>query len=428
MKILYFHQHFSTRSGATGTRSYEFSRRLLERGHRVTIVCGSMDLASTGIRDDSAGRIQRGIVDGIAVIRIRVPYSNTLGLLRRTVAFMSFAVVSAWVALTEPCDLVFATSAPLTAAIPGIVARLLRRKPFVFEARDLWPDLPKALGLRNPFVVWGMEFLEHTAYSLARACIGLSPGIIKGIASHGVAKGRIAMIPNASDIDLFDPEKRTTLDIPGISASDFVALFAGAHGPANGLESLLDVAAELKRQTLSKIKLLFVGDGKRKPTLVARAQDEGLDNCIFLDPMPKTQLASLMASVDVGIVALANVPAFYFGTSPNKFFDYIASGIPAIINHPGWLSQLVMSNECGVGVKPGDSRAFVEALIRLSGEPEVRQRMGDNARKLAEREFARDLLSARFVEVIETAFDTHRTGHLGIQSRPSSAQERHTRH
>ena len=145
MHVLYFHQHFSTPSGSTGTRSYENCRRLIRRGHSVTMVCGSYSTGKSGLTGPFERGRRRGDVDGIDVLELELNYANQYSLLRRSIVFMRFALRSIRVALTEPHDVVFATSTPLTAALPGIAAKLLRRKPFVFEVRDLWPELPKAM-------------------------------------------------------------------------------------------------------------------------------------------------------------------------------------------------------------------------------------------------------------------------------------------
>ncbi len=407
MRVLYFHQHFDTPRGAAGTRSYEFARALVAAGHQVTIVCGTKANAALDIPDDPDHGWSRGDVDGIDVIALPLHYANRDGLAKRSLTFLRFALRSIGIALRHDYDLVFATSTPLTAGIPGIAARLLRRKPFVFEVRDLWPELPKALGLRNPLLLGGMSLLEGLTYRSAHACIGLSPGIVEGIRRRAQRGKPIAMIPNGCDLDLFQPVPREDLSLPdaGTGASmapgNFVAAFTGAHGPANGLDAVLDAAAVLKACGEDRVKLLFIGDGKDKDRLVEKAQVRGLDNCRFLPPMPKTELARLIGRLDCGLMILRNVPAFYYGTSPNKFFDYISAGLPVLNNYPGWLADLIRERDCGVVVPPDDPEAFADALRRLAADPAACRRMGRNARRLAETEFNRDALAARFVDWLE---------------------------
>lgn len=396
MKILYFHQHFSTPDGSTGTRSYEMARMLITRGHEVTMVCGSSLVGRTGLSGDFIRGRREGLVDGIRVVELELPYSNRDGFIKRSWTFLKFAFKGIQQALTGDYDLLFATSTPLTAGIPGIFARLLRRKPFVFEVRDLWPELPREMGvITNPLILLAMGTLEWLSYRTANACIGLSPGIVDGIAMRGVPRDKITMIPNGCDLDLFDPLKATAIKPTG-SEDCFSAVFTGAHGMANGLDAVLDAAAILKARGRDDIRLVFIGDGKLKPLLIKRADQENLDNCLFFDPVPKRELTSLIHGCDVGMMVLNNVPAFYFGTSPNKFFDYIASGKPVLNNYPGWLAGLIHENGCGVAVPPQDPEAFADALERLSSDREQLVIMGKKARDLAEREFDRRRLAERF--------------------------------
>lgn len=399
MHVLYLHQHFSTPTGSTGTRSYEMAQRLLAHGHEVTMVCGSGQMASSGLTGKPVDGMRRGSVDGINVIELCLPYSNYDSFLKRAWIFWLYAWRSVKLALRLDYDLLFATSTPLTAGIPGIVMRLFRKKPFVFEVRDLWPELPREMGvIRNPLILKAMDLLEWLSYHSADACIGLSPGIVRGIIRRNIPESRVTMIPNGCDLELFIPGVHKGVEnVIGIEKDDFIAIFCGAHGIANGLDAVLDSAKVLKARNEQNIKLLFIGDGSLKPQLVERAGKEQLDNCIFCNPVPKFELAKITAACDVGMMILANVPAFYYGTSPNKFFDYIASGLPVLNNYPGWLAEMIEKNDCGIAAPPDDSEAFADALVALRDNPARRNRMGANARAFAESDFKREKLADQFV-------------------------------
>jgi len=403
VKVVYFHQYFTTPQGAGGTRSYEMARHLVDRGHEVLMVCGSEARGRTGLSAPFESGRRRGTVDGIEVLEFDLAYSNKDSFIKRTLTFLAFAARSVAIALTQRYDVLFATTTPLTAGIPGIFARWLRRRPFVFEVRDLWPELPRAMGvIRNPVVLWAMSALEWVSYRSADRLIGLSPGIVKGIVRRGVGEARVTMIPNGCDFGIFSaPAESWRPD--GVAASDLMAVFAGAHGVANGLDAVLDAAAELKRLSRPEIKIVLIGDGKLKPRLQRRAADEGLTNVIFHDPVGKGRLAGMMAATDVGLQILANVPAFYFGTSPNKFFDYLAAGRPVLINYPGWLAELVAAQGCGFAVPPDDPKACAAALIRAADNRDELQQMGRRSRLLAQTQFDRRVLAERFVDVLEGA-------------------------
>jgi len=386
-----------------GIRSYEMAQRLIARGHQVTLVCGSYDGGETGIQQPFVKGKRRCKVDGIDIIEFDLAYSNSDGFIKRALTFAKFALRSIGLVFSEKYDLVFATTTPLTAGIPGIFARWLRRKPFVFEVRDLWPELPKAMGvITNPMVLGAMSLLEWVTYRSAHRCIGLSPGIVEGIAARGVAKERIELVPNGCDLTIFAAEQMPWRP-EGVKPEDLMAVYTGTHGMANGLDAVLDAAAELKKRKRVDIKLVLIGQGKLKPHLFERAKQEGLDNVIFHDPVNKKRLAGLMASADIGLQILANVPAFYYGTSPNKFFDYIAAGLPVLNNYPGWLADMIKENECGYVIEPENSQAFADALEQAANNREQLIGMGIKGYQLAKQEFDRSMLSNRFVDWLEDA-------------------------
>lgn len=401
MKILYFHQHFSTPRGATGIRSYEMAKALIARGHECVMICGSYIGGESGL-DGSFIRGRRdGVVDGIKVVEFDLAYSNDDGFIKRSLLFLVFAFRSIVLAMTERYDLVFATTTPLTAGIPGIFARWLRRKRFVFEVRDLWPELPKAMGvIRNPIVLGMMSVLEWLSYRSAHRLIGLSPGIVDGMVKRGVARDLIAMIPNGCDLKIFDVPSDAWRP-KGVRNSDLMAVFAGTHGVANGLDTVLDAASVLKTRGRDDIKLVLIGQGKLKPALQKRVCCEGLDNVIFHDPVNKARLAGLMAGTDLGMQVLANLPAFYYGTSPNKFFDYIASGLPVLNNYPGWLAEMIQEHRCGYAVPPQDPAAFADALEYAADHGKEVEEMGKRGLDLARDRFDRKILAGQFVDWLE---------------------------
>jgi len=377
-------------------------RRLVERGHQVTIVCGSYRASDTGLRGPFVRGQRRGTVDSLEVVEIDLPYSNDDSYLRRCRIFLQFALRSIRLALTENHDLVFATTTPLTAGIPGILARI-RGKRFVFEVRDLWPELPRAMGvITNPIVLGMMSALEWLSYRSAHRLIGLSPGIVNGIARRGVARDRITMIPNSCDLDIFKtglagwrPDQ--------LLAADLMAVFTGTHGVANGLDAVLDAAAVLKRRGNEAVKLVLIGDGALKGKLMQRAHNEQLDNVVFHNAVDKERLAGLVAAANVGLQVLADVPEFYYGTSPNKFFDYLAAGLPVLTNYPGWVADLIREYEIGFAVPPNDPDRFAEALERAASDRAALIAMGKRARSVAETRFNSRDLADRFVDWLEQA-------------------------
>jgi glycosyltransferase involved in cell wall biosynthesis len=377
------------------------SRCLIDRGHEVTLICGSYLGSDTGLVGPFTKGQRRGVVDGIDVIELELAYANADGFLKRARTFFKYALGGLKLVFTEKYDLVFATTTPLTAGIPGIVARWLRNKPFIFEVRDLWPELPREMGMiTNPFILGLLSMLEWVSYHSAHHVIALSPGIAKGIEKRSITLDKISLVPNGCDLDIFDTEVKAWRP-ETISDTDLLVLFAGTHGIANGLDSVLDAASELSSRGRDEIKFLFLGQGMMKQSLIDRAIGEGLDNVIFHEPVNKKRLAGLMASTDVGLQILANIPAFYYGTSPNKFFDYISAGIPVLNNYPGWLAELINDNDCGFSVPPEDPIAFADVLEKAADNRLDLKVKGSKARELAIEKFDRIILASKWAEQLE---------------------------
>ena len=403
MKILYFHQHFSTPKGSVGIRSYAMSRKLIEAGHSVTMVCGSYRGGETGLNSNFLKGKREGYVDEVYIIEFDLSYANSDSYFKRSSTFVKFAFWGIREALTQKYDILFATSTPLTAGIPGIFARWLRKKTFVFEVRDLWPELPREMGvIKNRLVLFMLTVLERATYRSAHKIVGLSPGIVEGVIKCGIRRENVAMIPNGCDISIFS--KKLKLWRPSnILPSDLMVIYSGTHGLANGLDAVLDAASVLKKRGRIDIKIVLIGQGKLKPALESRAKLEDLSDVIFFQPVDKDTLAGLLAGADLGLQILANVPAFYHGTSPNKFFDYIAAGLPVLNNYPGWLAYLIEEHQCGIVVAPDDSEDFASALERAADSRAELKRMGSNAYDLAITQFNRDKLSGQFVEWLTKA-------------------------
>jgi glycosyltransferase involved in cell wall biosynthesis len=379
------------------------ARRLIDAGHDVTMVCGSHVGAATGLQGPYSGGVRRGAVDGIHVIEIDCDYKNADSLLVRALKFMKFAVRAVGIALVEKYDVMIATSTPLTVGLPAIAARWLRGKRVVFEVRDLWPELPAAMGvIKSRFVLLSLSALEWLSYHSATRLIGLAPGICDGIAKRGIERDRIALVPNGCDADIFGSDGGSAIRPAGVAESDLLAIFTGAHGIANGLDAVLDAARVLKQRNRNDIKLLLIGDGGRKAALVKRAAEEGLDNVIFAKPVSKGDLSRLMSGADLGMQILLDVPAFYYGTSPNKFFDYLSAGLPVLNNYPGWLAELITQERCGYAVPPRDPARFADALERAADNRKELLEMRAGSRRLAAK-FDRNVLFKDFVDVVERA-------------------------
>ena len=256
--------------------------------------------------------------------------------------------------------------------------------------------------LRNPLAIRSAQWLERWIYRNARAVIALSPGMREGVLATGVPSQRVVVIPNGCDIDLFSPavRDRSLLEPWGLRDA-FVAVHAGSMGRVNGLEYLVEAAAALSRDGQKGIHFLFLGDGGMRRVLENRVAELGLRNVTFGGALPRTAAAAVVSSSDVAITSFANVPVLAT-TSPNKFFDGLAAGIPAIVNSPGWTRDLVLDHDAGAYVDAARPDQLADALVRLRDNPALRARQGVHARALATTMFSRQHLAEQFATVLET--------------------------
>lgn len=409
MRILYIHQFFATRQSSLGLiRSYEFAKRMIAEGHEVVMVTSSSRLP-----DEFQQRaFHRGEIDGIDVRSVRVAYSNYMGYTRRIWSFALFTLGATWLALKAPRpDVVFATSTPLTAGIPGWLVAVLRGVPFVFEVRDLWPEAAIQMGSisrRGP-VATAAKRLERLLYRRAAAVVALSPGMVAGVVSEGIEPSKVHMVPNSSDLDLFSPGPKDRALVGRFGLTDkFVIGYAGAIGPSNALESQVpDAARILQERGRDDIVFLIVGEGRSLPLLREAKERHGLDNMLLAGPLPKKDVPRVTRTADVLMVLFDDKPILATN-SPNKLFDALASGRATIVNQPGWTRELVEGNACGMWVPAGDGAALADAAERLADDRALVERMGDEARALAERSFSRDELAHRLIAVLEEAVTTGR--------------------
>lgn len=404
MKLLYLHQYFKTPDMAGGTRSFEFARRLVKSGHEVHII------SSWTEPTDQVGWFEQNI-EGIHVHWLPILYSNHMGFASRIKAFASFAFKAGSRARAIGGDVVFATSTPLTIAVPGVRTAKKLRVPFVFEVRDLWPEMPIATGaLRHPLLKAIARRLERYAYFNADHIVALSPTM-----KDGVLKVRsgvdISVIPNSCDLDLFDLSKPLAgcfLDQhPELKGVPIVS-YAGTFGEINGVDYLTHIAAAAAARG-SKIQFLAVGDGAKLEFVRSEAARLGVLNKNFFlyDQISKRDVPALMAATSLPLSLFANIKEME-ANSANKFFDALASGNPVGINYGGWQSELVEKYGIGLVLPPNDPDAAAKVIIDFLADPLKVSAAGERARLLGEEMFSRDNLAIQLEKILTNAIETAR--------------------
>lgn len=399
MRILYLHQYFVLPSAAGGTRSYEFARRLIANGHEVHMITSSARLAQYS----SNSRISRLDIEGISTTVIDVPYGNAMPFRHRILAFFRFAWLASQEVIKHKADVVFATSTPLTIAIPGIIAKLRYRIPMVFEVRDLWPELPIAVGaLKNPLAKATAKGLEWIAYHSAAHIVALSPGMAEGVSQRGISADRISVIPNSCDLDVFDVPSERGKQIRAklkLKPSQPLIVYAGTFGLINGVDYLVEVAGAM--QTFAPTAhFLLVGDGAKKGEVIAKAEQAGVlgRNLTIWNPLPKTELVDVLAAATVATSLFLPLKPMW-NNSANKFFDALAAGKPVAINYGGWQADILNETGAGIVLPPDDPIEGARQLAAFVQDSARLQAAGEAARHLARTRFDRDMM-ARQLETI----------------------------
>jgi glycosyltransferase involved in cell wall biosynthesis len=378
-----------------GTRHFEMGRELIRRGWSVTIAASDFHLhGRTYTRRlteaDRAPRIE--VIDGVTFAWLwAAPYEKNDS--RRVWNWLSFGrSLAQWMRGAERPDIIVGSTPHLFAPLAAWRAARRHGVPFVLEVRDLWPESLAVGGVRRGPSYWALHLLARFLYRVADRIIVLAAGVGEFLTRAGVPPHRIVLAPNGVDVAAYGGSVRT--------AGPSVRLaYAGAHGPANGLEAVLDAAALLQAEP--RVAFDLVGDGPSKRALVERARARGLTNVSFHEPISKRAMPAFLGARDAGLMVLKDVPLFAFGVSPNKLFDYWGASLPVICNVPGEVADMVHQSGGGVQTRDASGEALAEAIRRLLAmTPTERATMGDRGRSWVARERDRPVLAARMDDAL----------------------------
>jgi len=398
VKIVYFYQYFSTPKGSWGTRVYEFCKEWVAQGNEVTVVTSiyaKSDLVASKLIEDQ-------FIDGIHLKIINIKLDNKEAFFKRVYSFLSYSFISLWYALSLNADIVIASSGPITAGIPGLAARWLRRRKFVFEVRDLWPDGAIELGqLKNPVLIWAARTLEKFCYLSAHKVVVLSDGMASHI-NKRFKNLKISVVTNFADTSIFY-EKKSNLNLPRLFFDNKVAIYAGNIGEVNNSYLLLRVAQRLEKIGRGDIKILIFGDGPLKSELKAFKNKLKINNLIIDDLIPKSQLLSYYRHSIASIVPLKNIPVLAT-SSPNKLFESLAAGVPVIQTTNGWISDFIAKNNCGFTVDSENEAQLVEKLVYLADNPQIHKTMSINCISAASLYFDKKILSLKMLDILKRVY------------------------
>ena len=393
MHILLIHQVFVRPGDPGGTRHYDFARHLIEKGHRVTVLAGNRsyltgELLPTPRRESPFA--------GLEIVRCGVVGPVQRGFVWRTVGYFSFMLTSFWAGMrTAGVDALWATSPPIFQAWTAWLVARLKRKRWLLEVRDLWPEFAVQVGaLRNRGLIAMSEWLERFLYRRSDQIVVNSPGFVEHMKEVGVGEKQIKVIPNGvafgsdngSGPSLRSSKGSMLRESHGLQGK-FIALYAGAHGMANDLSQLVAAAAAVQQDP--RIAIVLVGDGPEKAELQSQAHRRQLSNLIFLPPVEKARVTALFEDADCGIAVLKAIPMFTT-TYPNKVFDYMASGLPVVLAIDGVIRQVVEEAGAGIAVSPGDGTEIGQAIQRMADAPAMVAEMGKKGREYVAEHFDRE--------------------------------------
>src|SRR5690606_3863248 len=387
MKILIFYQYFGTPKGKWSTRMYEMTRRWVNQGHQVTVVTSPYEKSDIRAKEF----IERQNIDGIELIVINSADSNRDGIVKRMCKAMVFSLMSCYYALTVKCDVVIASSGPITVGVPALLTKWFRHKPMVLEVRDLWPDGAIELGKLNSEVLRKIAiWFEKLCYKNAALVVPCSKGMEEGVLRK-YPQANTMIIPNASDVELFSAVSDEDSKKPARYAEKKLFLYAGSLGLMDEVEQVIEGMRLVKNPD---VLWLVIGEGAERKHLESLVSKYQLTNIEFLGIMPKTEVIKWFSRVEATFVTFRDLPVLHT-SSPNKMFDSFAAGVPIIQSTKGWIKDLVELSQCGINVEPDKPEQFAAAIESIANNRTYRDRLAVNARRLAENEFNRDILAMK---------------------------------
>ena len=404
MRILFFSHYFPPESNAPAVRTHAHCRRWAEAGHDVTVVTCVPNHPRGVVYPGYRRRLrQTETLDGIRVVRVPTHLAANAGVARRGASWLSYLAAAAAFGIVERRpDVVIATSPQFFCGWAGVLVAALRRRPLVLEIRDLWPASIAAVGgLRNRAALWSIERLERLMYASARHIVTVGDGYRAELTERGVAPERLSVVTNGVDTEVFRPRPPDARLREKLGLGDrFVVAWCGTIGMAHGLDVVLRAAARLHERGRSDVVFLLAGDGARLDALRAEAARLGLDNVIFAGQIDHREIPDLLAVADAFLVHLRSAPLFAT-VLPSKIFEGAAMGLPLLAGLDGFARRLVDEAGAGRCFPPEDDAELAEAVLQLAGDPSLRRRLGAAGHALVAREFDRDALAARYLDIVE---------------------------
>ena len=403
MHILFLTDNFPPEVNAPASRTFEHTREWVRAGARVTVITCAPNFPKGAVFPGYRNRLwQRERIDGIDVIRVWTYITANEGFVRRIADYMSFMFTASLAALfVRKVDVVVGTSPQFFTACAAWFVGAVKRRPWVFELRDLWPESIKAVGaMSHSRAIAMLERIEWFLYRRAAHVVSVTESFRSHLIAGGIAPERITVVTNGVDLDNYSPRPKDAELVQALGLADaFVAGYIGTHGLAHGLDTLLDVAAQLPRLADGRrLVILLVGDGAQKQSLKDRATRDGLTNVVFVDTVSKQEIARYWSLLDACIIHLKRTPLFET-VIPSKLFEAMGMGLPIVMGVAGEAAAILRREQCGIAVSPDNALEISAALQLLAADSELAQTLADAGAQAAQR-YARPTLAAKMLGLL----------------------------
>ncbi|MGE0103444.1 MAG: glycosyltransferase family 4 protein [Blastocatellales bacterium] len=401
MRITFLCQYFPPEMGAPSARTSEHARHWVRLGSEVTVITGFPNHPTGIIRPEYRGYFtKRESVDGIDLLRTWIYCAPNKGFLKRIINFLSFFLSSFTLGaiLTRRPDVIIGTSPQFFCAVSAYLLSIIKRVPFVFEVRDIWPQSAVELGaLRNRAVIRILEAIEMHLYRRAALIVIVAESTLPYLIEKGIDPAKVAIIPNGIDDEYLASASATPEAVRAETGTEgrFIVSYIGTHGMSHALGVVLQAAARLGDD--KSIQFLFIGEGAEKAALKAQAASMGLTNVAFIDEQPRERLLAFYRASDLSIVPLKRLPIFR-KVLPSKLFELMGAGCPIVCSVEGEAARLVEKSGAGVCIEPENVDALVDAIRALRTDSERRDRMRRDGQSFVRAGYLRSTLAAGYLE------------------------------
>lgn len=403
MRILFLTDNFPPEVNAPATRTFEHCKEWVENGVEVTVITCTPNFPQGKVYHGYSNKLfSKETIDGIKVIRVWSYITANQGFIKRTLDYLSFAASSFLAGLGQKTDVIVATSPQFFTTWSGWLLSKIKRKPWIFELRDLWPESIATVGaLKKGKLYRFLEYIELSLYKSADLIIPNTPAFKKNLTERGIPKDKIKVVPNGANMELFSvrPKNEKLKQRLNITEEKVVG-YIGTHGMAHSLDFILKCIYE---SDIKECHFLFIGDGAEKKNLVSYAEEKSLKNVTFLDPVLKDSIPDYLSIVDISLVPLKKTDTFKT-VIPSKIFESSAMGKPILLGVEGQAQEIIEKFDAGLCFEPENQQDFKLKLYEILNDNTVYSTLSKNSLTLANT-FDRKVLAKKMQTHIKNLYD-----------------------